>query len=731
MAIPDDNGLCSFLDTGRRVCIGTVTLKGRRFGDTYKSECVGLEMITRAEVHNSIFGIQSMDAKTGKQDFDKVVHAWKKLPFFFQPKYDNSTNPKEEISFYEPAYRGGNNNTNIDSGLEAVINFASTADRGFYDSTKMLFYLSDEDGKCFGLGTKIRMYDGAIKTVEEIVSGDKLMGDDSTPRNVINTHYGFGKMFRIIPNKGNSWTCNEKHILTLSVTDSFKFKGISYKVNDMLNISVSEYLELPYFKKKSLALYRKEGEYKKWYYFKIEPIGLDDYYGIETDGNKLFLLNDGTIVHNCSGEDVLVRHQVTSQCLSQGQGRLIHGFTIHPTTVGEMADKAVLRFRELCDQSNYYQRNENGQTSSGLYLIFFPSYDGLEGFIDEYGIPVIETPTPQQAEYINSEIGAKEYLQNSLSALLKKGDEISLRSYRELKRLFPLEYADCFLTETGDIGMPYEKIDARLSELSFGKKMTRKGNFQRIGGDKDGFVEWVDDEENGRWEVSRLLPENESNQRYYTNGQWHPSSPDRFLSSQDPFRLSNTQHSKRSDGGGATFMLRDKSIDPDTKDMSEWVTHDFVSTYLYRPETTDEYAEDMLTECVYWGSLAYPEVNLPLIIEHFTKRKHLGYLKFGIDKATGKFRRTAGFSSLGDSKADLFNAVTDYLQKHCHRLKHKDLLLQCKRIKGLDDMKNNDLFTAAGGCLLGAQQVSYRDSVREVKVEAVSIYDYFPSKMVR
>jgi hypothetical protein len=186
-----------------------------------------------------------------------------------------------------------------------------------------------------------------------------------------------------------------------------------------------------------------------------------------------------------------------------------------------------------------------------------------------------------------------------------------------------------------------------------------------------------------------------------------------------------------SNGGGCQFMLRDKSIDPDTKDISEWITHDIVATYTYRPQTTDEYAEDMLTACVYYGSLAYPEVNLALIIEHFTKRKHAGYLKYGIDKATGKYRKTAGFSSLGDSKADLFNGIVDYLQKHCHRVKHKSFLMEAKKIKGLDDMKNFDLFTAVGGALLGVQQVIYKDSIKEDRDEVIDISSFFPSRTIR
>ena len=40
-------------------------------------------------------------------------------------------------------------------------------------------------GKCLGKGTKVLMYNGTLKKVEDIISGELLMGDDSTPRKVL------------------------------------------------------------------------------------------------------------------------------------------------------------------------------------------------------------------------------------------------------------------------------------------------------------------------------------------------------------------------------------------------------------------------------------------------------------------------------------------------------------------------------------------------------------------
>jgi len=44
-------------------------------------------------------------------------------------------------------------------------------------------------GKCHGINTKILMYNGTIKNVQDIKIGEQLMGDDSTPRNVLSSKW--------------------------------------------------------------------------------------------------------------------------------------------------------------------------------------------------------------------------------------------------------------------------------------------------------------------------------------------------------------------------------------------------------------------------------------------------------------------------------------------------------------------------------------------------------------
>jgi superfamily II DNA or RNA helicase len=97
-------------------------------------------------------------------------------------------------------------------------------------------------GKCLGKDTKILMYDGTIKNVQDIIVGDVLMGDDSTPRNVLTLARGREQMYKISSKKGDSYICNESHILSLKSSSNH---SKSIKKGDIIDVSVIDFLNLP------------------------------------------------------------------------------------------------------------------------------------------------------------------------------------------------------------------------------------------------------------------------------------------------------------------------------------------------------------------------------------------------------------------------------------------------------------------------------------------------------
>jgi hypothetical protein len=68
---------------------------------------------------------------------------------------------------------------------------------------------------CLAVGTKVMMADGSLRAVEDVLVGDLVMGDDSTPRMVLSTCRGVGPMVKVIPKMGEPFVCTSNHKLSL------------------------------------------------------------------------------------------------------------------------------------------------------------------------------------------------------------------------------------------------------------------------------------------------------------------------------------------------------------------------------------------------------------------------------------------------------------------------------------------------------------------------------------
>ena len=118
-------------------------------------------------------------------------------------------------------------------------------------------------GKCLAKNTPVMLYNGDIKMVQDITKFDKLMGDDSKPRNILALGGGIEKMYKIEQKKGNNYIVNESHILSLKLSKfsrrEFKYEkilGKSYKKGDIIDICIKDYLNLPEYLKDCLKGYK-------------------------------------------------------------------------------------------------------------------------------------------------------------------------------------------------------------------------------------------------------------------------------------------------------------------------------------------------------------------------------------------------------------------------------------------------------------------------------------------
>lgn len=119
-------------------------------------------------------------------------------------------------------------------------------------------------GKTETAGTEVVMYDGSLKKIEDIKVGDQVMGPDSTPRTVLETHVCEDDSYYIHQKHGLDYVVNSKHILHLK-EDKFGYSENYYGYNkkngqNILEISAEDYVnKTSAGRKKRLYGYRVNG----------------------------------------------------------------------------------------------------------------------------------------------------------------------------------------------------------------------------------------------------------------------------------------------------------------------------------------------------------------------------------------------------------------------------------------------------------------------------------------
>lgn len=130
---------------------------------------------------------------------------------------------------------------NKEGGLTGVPTGFTELDRltsGFQSSDLIILAARPGMGKCLGKGTKVLMFDGKLKAVEDVRTGELLMGPDSKPRKVLSIARGRENMYWVRQNKGIDYRVNESHILSLKKS---REEGADER-GSILNITVKDWL---------------------------------------------------------------------------------------------------------------------------------------------------------------------------------------------------------------------------------------------------------------------------------------------------------------------------------------------------------------------------------------------------------------------------------------------------------------------------------------------------------
>ena len=356
------------------------------------------------------------------------------------------------------------------------------------------------------------------------------------------------------------------------------------------------------------------------------------------DGEKLHILYLDEAGKWEKPTDIRESWRIHRTCLLVGRkivGKALVGSTVNPL------DKGGRQFRDLYDSSNPLERNENGRTKSGLYSIFIPSYDALEGFFDIYGIPVSEDPPKPTAsndgELIT--IGARTFLKNERKALV--GDSYELN---EVIRQFPFTVAEAFRDSAKASLFNVQKI---YEQVQHNQEMFPSpivvGNFVWRDGVLDTQVIFKPDP-NGRWRIAWLPPDELRNKPKPEND-WLGCGG---VASYDIDATVDGRGSK-----GACHLYN--------KFNMAHPSNMFVAEYASRPPLAKIFYEDVLMASKYYGYPILIENNKYGIARHFETR---GYSDWLMDRPT---HIGSGFGTKTKTKGIPSNSQ-DIIQSHAQAI---------------------------------------------------------------
>jgi hypothetical protein len=372
------------------------------------------------------------------------------------------------------------------------------------------------------------------------------------------------------------------------------------------------------------------------------------------DGEKLKLL-----VHDESGkwlrpDNIQNNWRVTQTCLRVG--RKLIGKCMMGSTCNSQANGGD-NFKKLYYDSDATKRDRNGQTASGLYALFIPMEWNFEGYIDIYGFPVFrksEKPIKDiQGGYIFD--GVLDYFENKVESLRKDSDALN-EFYRQNPRTEGHAFRDEAKNSLFDLAKIYEQIDFN-DGLEHARVITT-GRFSWKNGVKDSEVIWTPSRD-GEFKVTWIPKPEMRNNIEMKNGRKYPGNSHIGSFGCDTYDISGVVG-----GGGSKGSFHGL-----TKfNMDDSPSNHFFLEYIARPRTSEEFYENCLMACVFYGMPILIENNKVGQLKYFSSRGYRGFSLNRPDKHKNDLspseRELGGIPSSTQTIELQANAIEAYINQY-------------------------------------------------------------------
>ena len=328
------------------------------------------------------------------------------------------------------------------------------------------------------------------------------------------------------------------------------------------------------------------------------------------DGEKLHLLYLDEAGKWEKPTDIRDAWRIQRTCLIVGRrvvGKAMVGSTVNPM------DKGGKEYKDLWADSDPEERNANGRTRSGLYRLFIPSFESLEGFFDRFGHPVVNDPSKVIDGLDGEDIifGAKTYLKNERESLKHDPSELN-----EVTRQFPFTTDEAFRDSIDgslfNIGKIYEQV--QYNDDLYPNPVVR-GNFVWKDGVQDTKVVFKPDSQ-GRFKVAWMPPEELRSLKKEERGKRIAPNAELGVGGVDSYDLDATVDGRGSKGALHLY----------NKFHMQHPANMFVVEYASRPPLAKIFYEDVLMAAVFYGYPILIENNKYGIARHFESRGYDGYL---------------------------------------------------------------------------------------------------------